>query len=86
MPFLKLNGGQSYFSIASYPVDLQTIRDRLKNLFYRRVEAIRFDVKMLAKKIKELEGLPVNIYSISSEENVFVNGQKITKILLKIIE
>ncbi|XP_031782484.1 uncharacterized protein LOC100678471 isoform X2 [Nasonia vitripennis] len=85
-PFLKLNGDLSYFSTANYPIDLQTIHDRLQNRFYRRVAAIRFDVEMLAVNIRELRERPVVILSFSMENNIFVICDAVTTKLLRIIE
>ncbi|XP_037519900.1 bromodomain and WD repeat-containing protein 3 [Rhipicephalus sanguineus] len=53
---VDLNAYPMYASIVAYPIDLSTIRARLENRFYRRMDSIRFDVKFLeinAKKFNE---------------------------------
>uniref|UniRef100_A0A224YSH8 Bromodomain and WD repeat domain containing protein 1/3 n=1 Tax=Rhipicephalus zambeziensis TaxID=60191 RepID=A0A224YSH8_9ACAR len=53
---VDLNAYPMYARIVAYPIDLSTIRARLENRFYRRMDSIRFDVKFLeinAKKFNE---------------------------------
>lgn len=38
-----------YLSYIAYPIDLSTIKNRLANGFYRRMDPIEFDFKCLAK-------------------------------------
>ncbi|XP_029821926.2 PH-interacting protein [Ixodes scapularis] len=53
---VDLNAYPLYASVVAYPIDLTTIRTRLENRFYRRVDAIKFDIKFIelnAKKFNE---------------------------------
>lgn len=53
---VDLNSYPMYARVVAYPMDLTTIRTRLENRFYRRVEAIKFDVRFIetnAKKFNE---------------------------------
>ncbi|KAH8021540.1 hypothetical protein HPB51_015936 [Rhipicephalus microplus] len=53
---VDLNAYPMYARIVAYPIDLSTIRARLENRFYRRMDSVRFDVKFLeinAKKFNE---------------------------------
>ncbi|XP_065293659.1 bromodomain and WD repeat-containing protein 3 isoform X1 [Dermacentor albipictus] len=53
---VDLNAYPMYTRVVAYPIDLSTIRARLENRFYRRMDSIRFDVKFLeinAKKFNE---------------------------------
>ncbi|KAH6927271.1 hypothetical protein HPB50_001232 [Hyalomma asiaticum] len=53
---VDLNAYPMYARVVAYPIDLSTIRARLENRFYRRMDSIRFDVKFLeinAKKFNE---------------------------------
>jgi bromodomain and WD repeat domain-containing protein 1/3 len=50
-PFLTpvdLNSYPEYAYSIEYPIDLSTIKTRLDNRFYRRLEALKFDVKHIA--------------------------------------
>jgi bromodomain and WD repeat domain-containing protein 1/3 len=50
-PFLTpvdLGAWPDYAYVIEYPIDLSTIKARLDNRFYRRVEALKFDLKHIA--------------------------------------
>lgn len=44
---VDLNQHPVYGMMISYPMDLSTIKSRLENNFYRRLEAIKFDVSFI---------------------------------------
>jgi bromodomain and WD repeat domain-containing protein 1/3 len=44
---VDLNKHPVYGMMISYPMDLSTIKSRVENHFYRRVEAIKFDIKFI---------------------------------------
>ena len=41
-----------YTSVVYYPIDLNTIKSRLENRFYRRLDAVKFDVKFIEENAK----------------------------------
>ena len=41
-----------YPVVIAYPIDLGTIRGRLFNGYYRRVNALKWDVKKMEEKLK----------------------------------
>lgn len=45
---VDINRYPDYAFCIEYPVDLSTIKARLDNRFYRRMDALRFDVKYIA--------------------------------------
>ncbi|XP_046404459.1 bromodomain and WD repeat-containing protein 3-like isoform X2 [Ischnura elegans] len=45
---VDLNRYPTYAMVVEYPVDLSTIKARLENRFYRRVNSIQFDVRYIA--------------------------------------
>ncbi|XP_064473415.1 bromodomain and WD repeat-containing protein 3-like [Ornithodoros turicata] len=53
---VDLNAYPMYARVVAYPMDLTTIRTRLENRFYRRAEAVKFDIRFIevnAKKFNE---------------------------------
>lgn len=45
---VDINRYPEYAFTIEYPIDLSTIKSRLENRFYRRVDALKFDVKFIA--------------------------------------
>jgi len=45
---VDLNAYPEYTFSVAYPMDLATIKSRLDNRFYRRIEAVKFDIKFIA--------------------------------------
>lgn len=45
---VDINRYPNYAFSIEYPIDLSTIKARLDNRFYRRIDALRFDVKYIA--------------------------------------
>jgi bromodomain and WD repeat domain-containing protein 1/3 len=45
---VDLNKYPEYIYEIAYPVDLNTIKTRLQNHFYRRLDALKFDIKHIA--------------------------------------
>lgn len=55
-PFLSpvdLKKEPDYSKIIAYPIDLSIIKARVENHFYRRLSAIKFDIKMLFENTKK---------------------------------
>lgn len=72
-PFLLSN--QS--NILDYPTDLQTIKARFKNRFYRRLASAEFDVRYLVTNAEKLHG---------SNNRIVQNSRTNTDLLLRIIQ
>ncbi|KAK8764000.1 hypothetical protein V5799_033391 [Amblyomma americanum] len=73
---VDLNAYPMYARIVAYPIDLTTIRTRLENRFYRRLDAVRFDVRFLeinAKKFNE------------PNSKIVQKAELLTKLLLQFI-
>ncbi|XP_068220556.1 bromodomain and WD repeat-containing protein 3 isoform X2 [Palaemon carinicauda] len=63
-PFLvpvDLNDYPMYALIIDYPMDLTTIKSRLDNRFYRRINAVQFDVRYLATNTEKFNQKGSNI-------------------------
>jgi len=54
---VDLNMYPDYAHTIEYPIDLSTIKARLDNLFYRRVDALRFDIKYIAMNAEKFNQL-----------------------------
>ncbi|CAN7989266.1 unnamed protein product [Ixodes hexagonus] len=74
---VDLNAYPQYASVVAYTIDLTTIRSRLENRFYRRVDAIKFDIRFIelnAKKFNE------------PESKIVQKAALLTKLLLRFID
>ncbi|KAK7075021.1 Bromodomain and WD repeat-containing protein 3 [Halocaridina rubra] len=63
-PFLvpvDLNDYPTYALLIDYPMDLTTIKSRLDNRFYRRINAVQFDVRYLATNTEKFNRKGSNI-------------------------
>lgn len=50
---VDLNEYPDYGKMIAYPIDLSTIKSRLENRFYRRIDAVKFDVVFIEKNARE---------------------------------
>lgn len=79
-PFITpvdLNIYPTYAFIVEYPIDLQTIKSRFENHFYRRVASAQFDVRYLATNAEKFN---------ESDSPIVRNARIITELCLRIIE
>uniref|UniRef100_A0A6A7G1C5 PH-interacting protein isoform X2 n=3 Tax=Hirondellea gigas TaxID=1518452 RepID=A0A6A7G1C5_9CRUS len=63
-PFLApvdLSAYPNYAMIVEYPMDLNTIKSRLENGFYRRLNAVQFDVRYIATNAEKFNQRSSNI-------------------------
>lgn len=59
---VDLNEYPDYATMIAYPIDLNTIKERLNNRFYRSIDAVRFDVKFIQNNA-QLYNLPHSMIS-----------------------
>lgn len=79
-PFIipvDLNAYPSYAFVVEYPIDLQTIKSRFENHFYRRLAAAQFDVRYLATNAEQFN---------QSDSHIVRNARIITDLCLRIIK
>ncbi|XP_013776730.1 bromodomain and WD repeat-containing protein 3-like [Limulus polyphemus] len=79
-PFMvpvDLNRYPVYALVVEYPIDLSTIKARLENRFYRRLEAVKFDVKFIEKNAKKFN---------EPKSHIVKQANIITEVLLRFIE
>lgn len=73
---VDLNAYPMYGRIVAYPIDLTTIRTRLENRFYRRLDAVRFDVRFLETNAKKFN---------EPNSKIVQKAELLTKLLLQFI-
>ncbi|XP_065837497.1 bromodomain and WD repeat-containing protein 3-like isoform X2 [Oscarella lobularis] len=78
-PFLdpvNLDDYPDYHVVVPYPIDIQTIKERLKNAFYRRLKSLLWDVKHLHKN--------ANAYN-EEESQIVHSSEALTRLLCKYV-
>lgn len=73
---VDLNAYPSYAFIVDYPIDLQTIKSRFENHFYRRLASAQFDVRYLATNAEKFN---------ESDSHIVRHARIITELCLRII-
>ena len=63
--------------VIAYPIDLGTIRDRIANGYYRRSNALKWDVKKMEENAKNFN---------EKGSQIIEQVKIITRVLLKYIE
>nr|XP_027220954.1 bromodomain and WD repeat-containing protein 3-like [Penaeus vannamei] len=79
-PFLvpvDLNAYPMYALTIDYPMDLTTIKSRLDNRFYRRINAVQFDVRYLATNTEKFN---------QKGSNIVRQARIVTELCLKLIK
>jgi hypothetical protein len=66
-----------YPVVIAYPIDLGTIRERLSNGYYRRSNALKWDVKKMEENAKNFN---------EKGSQIIEQVKIVTKVLLKYIE
>lgn len=66
----------AYAFVVEYPIDLNTIKARFENRFYRRIAAAQFDVRYLATNAEKFN---------ESHSNIVKHARVITELCLKIL-
>lgn len=74
---VDLNLYPTYAFVVEYPIDLQTIKSRFENHFYRRIAAAQFDVRYLATNAEKFN---------QSDSHIVRNARIISDLCLKIIK
>lgn len=74
---VDLNLYPSYAFVVEYPIDLQTIKSRFENHFYRRIASAQFDVRYLATNAEKFN---------QSDSHIVRNARIISDLCLKIIK
>jgi bromodomain and WD repeat domain-containing protein 1/3 len=62
-----------YAKTIEYPIDLNTIRERLANLYYRRITAIQWDVRKIEQNAARFNEPKSNIVKEVEKINLFKN-------------
>lgn len=79
-PFITpvdLNVYPTYAFVVEYPIDLQTIKSRFENHFYRRIASAQFDVRYLATNAEKFN---------QSDSHIVRNARIITDLCLRILK
>lgn len=66
----------AYAFVVEYPIDLNTIKARFENKFYRRITSAQFDVRYLATNAEKFN---------QSHSNIVRNGRIITELCLRVL-
>ncbi|XP_076372727.1 bromodomain and WD repeat-containing protein 3-like isoform X2 [Tachypleus tridentatus] len=74
---VDLNRYPVYALVVEYPIDLSTIKARLENRFYRRLEAVKFDVKFIERNARKFN---------EPKSHIVKQANIITEVLLRFIE
>jgi WD40 repeat protein len=74
---VDLNEYPDYATMIAYPIDLNTIKERLNNRFYRSIDSVRFDVKFIQNNA-QLYNLPHSM--------ITRNARLVTSLCLQFID
>uniref|UniRef100_A0A8C9V2Q1 Bromodomain and WD repeat domain containing 3 n=1 Tax=Scleropages formosus TaxID=113540 RepID=A0A8C9V2Q1_SCLFO len=73
---VDLNSSPEYYTVVAYPTDLNTIRQRLENRFYRRISALMWEVRYIEHNARTFH---------EPQSPVIAAAKTVTDVLLRFI-